>query len=103
MENFTFSLEYLYKPFPVMSLLTVESAIPVGEEVFHFSKNPDRLWGPPSLLFNGKRPSFPGIKRPECEIDNLPTSNAQVKSEWGYNSTLPLFLPGLDREKFTST
>jgi hypothetical protein len=34
--------------------------------------------------------SFPrGVKRPECEVDNSPTSSAKVKNEWSYNSTHP--------------
>jgi hypothetical protein len=34
-------------------------------------KRPHRLWGPPSLLFNGYRCSFPGVRRPGREADHL--------------------------------
>ena len=34
--------------------------IPVGGEIFLTC--PDRLWGPPSLLYNGYRVFFPGVK-----------------------------------------
>jgi len=30
-----------------------------------FRTRPDRPWGPPSLLYNGYRLSFPGVKRPK--------------------------------------
>jgi hypothetical protein len=36
--------------------------IPVGGEIFR--TYPDRPWGPPSLLYNGYRVFFPGVKRP---------------------------------------
>ena len=46
-----------------------------------FATRPDRPWGPPSLLYNGYRVSFPGVKRPECGVDRPPPSSAEVK-EW---------------------
>jgi hypothetical protein len=36
--------------------------IPLGDETFR--SRPDRPWGPPSLLYNVYRVSFPGVKRP---------------------------------------
>jgi hypothetical protein len=75
---------------------------PVGEI---FRTCPDRPWGPPSLLYNGYRVSFPGVKRPGRGVDHPPSSSAEVKErvelylstsrpswpvlEW----TLPLPLP----------
>jgi hypothetical protein len=41
----------------------------------------DRLWGPPSLLFNGKRCYFSGLKRPGCVVDHSLSSNGEVKNE----------------------
>jgi hypothetical protein len=39
--------------------------IPVGSRIFTFPYHPDRVWGPPNLLYNGYRGvSFPGVKRP---------------------------------------
>jgi hypothetical protein len=35
--------------------------------------------GPPSLLYNGYRVSFPGVKRPGRGVDHPPPSNAEVK------------------------
>jgi hypothetical protein len=29
--------------------------VPVGSKIFSSSRRPDRLWGPPSLLYNGYR------------------------------------------------
>jgi hypothetical protein len=51
--------------------------IPVGGEIF--CTRPDRPWGPPSLLYNGYRVSFPGLKRPGRGVDHPPTSSARVK------------------------
>jgi hypothetical protein len=51
--------------------------IPVGGEIFR--SRPDRLWGPPSLLYNGYRVSFPGVKRPGRGVDHPPSFSAEVK------------------------
>jgi hypothetical protein len=41
-----------------------------GGEIF--LSRPDRPWGPPSLLYNGYRVSFPGVKRPGRGVDQPP-------------------------------
>lgn len=46
-------------------------------------KRPARLYGPPSLLLNGNRGSFPVTKKPRRE-DNWTTSCAKVKNGWRY-------------------
>jgi hypothetical protein len=33
--------------------------------------------------------SFPGVKRPRCEADHSPPTNAEVKKIWPYTSTAP--------------
>ena len=48
---------------------------------FSFPKLPDRLWGPPSLLFSGYRGSFPGLKRPGREVDRSAPFAAEVRYE----------------------
>jgi hypothetical protein len=48
-----------------------------GGEIFR--NLPDRHWNPPSLLYNGYRVSFPGIKRPGRDVDHPPPSSAYVK------------------------
>jgi hypothetical protein len=48
-----------------------------GGEIF--STRPDRPWGPPSLLYNGYRFSFPGVKRPGRGVDHPPPSSTVVK------------------------
>jgi hypothetical protein len=50
---------------------------PGGGEIFR--TRPDRPWGLPSLLYNGYRVSFPGVKRPGREVDHPPSSSAEVK------------------------
>jgi hypothetical protein len=37
-----------------------------------FCSHLDRPWGPPSLLYNGYRVSFPGVKRPGRGVDTHP-------------------------------
>jgi hypothetical protein len=61
----------------------IEVRSPAGAEDFSSSLLcPDRLWGPPSLLYNRYRESFPGGKaRPERDADNSPTSSAEVVNE----------------------
>jgi len=48
-----------------------------GGEIFR--TRPDQPWGPPSLLYNGYRVSFPGVKRPGRGVDHPPPSSAEVK------------------------
>jgi hypothetical protein len=50
---------------------------PGGGEIFR--TRPDRPWCPPSLLCNGHRVSFPGVKRPGRGVDHQPPSSADVK------------------------
>jgi hypothetical protein len=44
---------------------------------------PNRLWGPPSLLFRR------GIKWPEREVNNPPPFSAEVKNMCSFHSTPP--------------
>ena len=48
-----------------------------GGEIFRTF--PYRSLGPPSLLYNGYRISFPGVKRPGRDVNHTTTSNAEVK------------------------
>jgi len=43
---------------------------PGGGEIYR--TRPDRLWGPPSLLYNGYRVPFPEVKRPGCDVKQPP-------------------------------
>ena len=51
--------------------------IPVGSEIFRI--RPDQPWGPPCLLYNGYRVSFPGVKRLGHGDDHPTPSSAEVK------------------------
>ena len=44
-----------------------------------FHVRPDGPWGPPSLLYNVHRVSFPGVKRPGRVVNHPPPSSAEVK------------------------
>jgi hypothetical protein len=61
--------------------------VPVGPIIFSSSRRPDRLWGPPSLLSNGYRGPFAGVKRPGCEAYHSPPANAEVTKIWIDTST----------------
>jgi hypothetical protein len=50
---------------------------PVGGEIFRAC--PDWTWDPPSLLYNGYRVSFCGVKRPGRDVDHPLPSSAEVK------------------------
>jgi hypothetical protein len=41
---------------------------------------------------------FPEVKRPWREVNHTPPSSAEVKNEYSYTSTSPLWLYGVDRE-----
>ena len=46
-----------------------------------FRTRPDRPWGPPSLLYNWYRISFPGVKRPGLGVDHPPYLAPRLKKE----------------------
>jgi hypothetical protein len=50
-----------------------------------------RPWGPPSPLYNGYWPSFPGVKQPRRGVDRPPHLAPKLKEDWSY--TFPP-LPG---------
>jgi hypothetical protein len=50
-------------------------------EIFHVCSY--RPWGPPSLLHNWYRVSFPGVKRPGRGVDHSHTPSAEVKERVG--------------------
>jgi hypothetical protein len=57
--------------------LTVLGSNSDGSEIFR--TRPYWPWGPPSLLYNEWRVSFPGVKRPGCGINHPPPSSTEVK------------------------
>jgi hypothetical protein len=58
-------------------------------------KRPNQLWGPPGLPCSGYGGSFPGVKRPEREVNRQsPASSAEVKNKWSYGSAPPIRLNG---------
>jgi hypothetical protein len=56
---------------------------------------PDVPWGPPSLQYNGRWVSFPGVKRQGHGVNHPPPSSVEVKERVELYSTLPLTLNGL--------
>jgi hypothetical protein len=58
---------------------TVLGSNPGGGEIFRTC--PDRLWGPPSLLYNGYLFSFPRIKQPGRGVDNPSYLEPRLKKE----------------------
>jgi hypothetical protein len=59
-----------------------------------FRTYPDRLQGPPSLLYFGYRVFPRGESRPRRDADHTPPSNAKVKKGLSYTSTHPVGPPG---------
>jgi len=55
----------------------IQGSNPGEGEVFRTGA--DRPWGPPSLLCNGYRVFFPGVKRPGRGVEHPPPSSAEVK------------------------
>jgi hypothetical protein len=71
----------------------------MGKRFFFSPKCPDRLWGLPSLLFNGHRVSFPGGEQPEHEVYPSPPSRTEATNERSYTSIPPTCLNGVERNK----
>jgi hypothetical protein len=59
--------------------LDVHGSNPGGGEIF--CTRPDRPWGPPSLLYEGYRVSFPGVERPGHGVDHPPHLAPRLKKE----------------------
>ena len=71
--------------------------IPAGAWGFSLAPNrPDRLWGPPSLLFNVHRGSLHGVKWLGRDVNPSLPSSSEVKNKWRYTSTAPTSLHGVD-------
>lgn len=74
---------------------------PVGTRNFSLLQNhSDLLRGPPILIFNGHRLSFPGVNWPESEAGRSPPSNAEVKNKWSSTFFPSIRLRGVDRGNF---
>ena len=56
---------------------TVRGSNPGVGDIFHTS--PGRSWGPPSLLYDGYRVSFPRVKLPRRVVHLPPLFGAEVK------------------------
>ena len=67
----TTSTRYPLSPFYLHYRIQVEGKI--------FCAHTDRPWGPPSLLYNGYRVFFSGVKRPGCGVNHPPPSSAEVE------------------------
>jgi len=91
-------------PFWLFSRLTAEDRdllraersgdrIPVRGEIF--CPSPGRPWGPPSLLYNGYRASFQGVKRPGRGVHHQTQLAPRLKNQYSNTSTPPLGLHGL--------
>jgi hypothetical protein len=68
--------------------------VPVGPRIFSSPQRPDRLWGPPNLLFYGYRCSLPGVYWPGREADHLPPTSVDVKETYLYIN-YPIHLDGI--------
>ena len=71
----------------------VRGSNPSGNEILR--TRPDRPCGPPSLLYNGYRLTFPGVKRSGRGVNNPPHLASKLKKEQSYTSTPLMDLRGL--------
>jgi len=69
-----------------------------GKGFFSSNRTPDWLWGPPSLLFNGSRCPFAGVKRLGRKVNHSPPSSPEVKTEWSYTSFTRTWLHVVNRK-----
>jgi hypothetical protein len=70
----------------------MQGSNPGGGEVFR--TRPDRSWGPPSVLGAIGTGTFPGVKRPGCDVDQPPPSSAEVKERvelYLFSPSVPLW------------
>jgi hypothetical protein len=73
----TIGESFSFHHFHLVTGWTVRGSNPGEGEAFR--TRPGRPWGPPSLVYNGYRVSFPRVKRPGRGVDHPPPSSAEVK------------------------
>jgi len=61
-----------------------------GKRYFSFTKYPDQLWGPPSLLFRGYWVSSLGTKPAEHKFNYTPPCSSRLRMS-GAIPLLPLY------------
>ena len=66
---------------------TVRGSNPGGGDIFR--TRPDRPWGPPNLLYNRYRVSFPEVKQPVRSVNHPHLSSAEVKETVDINLYSP--------------
>jgi hypothetical protein len=71
----------------------VRGSNPGGDKIF--CTGTDRPWGPSSLLYNGYRVSFAGIKRAETGVDHPLHLASKLKKEYIHTSAPTLSLRGV--------
>lgn len=64
-----------------------------------FKSFSDRLYGPPSPLFDGTGGLSPVAKRPGRDVNHSPPSRTEVINDWSYTSTPSTCLHGVDTKK----
>jgi hypothetical protein len=75
--------------YSVVGRVTVRSSSPGKDKRFFCSpKRPDWLCGPPSLLLNGYRGSFPRTKRPGFAVNHSSVASVEVNKEWSCRLSL---------------
>ena len=67
---------------------TVRGTNPGACEIFRAC--PDRLWGPPNLLYNGYRVSLPAVQGSGRGLDHPPHLAPRLKKEYSNTSILTL-------------
>jgi hypothetical protein len=64
---------------------------------------PDRLWGPPSLPYNGYWSFIKGVNRLRHESNHSPTCTGEVENWWSYISAPSIGLHRQDMHNFAFT
>jgi hypothetical protein len=78
-----------------------ESGLRIPVRFFYSPEPPDRLWGPPSFLFNGYPGAFPGLNRPVFEGNHSSPFSVEVKIQGSSISSPHICLHCADKEKCT--
>ena len=76
---------------------TMQGSNPGWDRIFLLSKMPRNVLGPHSLLFNGYRDSFLGVKQLGHDVNQWTPPSAGANNEWSYTSTPPIRLHDIDR------